>query len=154
MPAETRLTPHRRPSAAIEVCVPFHDVDLLRMVWHGRYPKYFELARIALLARLGFDEASLYDEGYAFPIVDLRVRYLQAIRLAQRIIVRATLITTDPMLRMSYEIVDADNGERLTRASSTQVATDATSGQRLPASDPLHARVAAAIAALAAGSAA
>ncbi|MDH3602364.1 MAG: hypothetical protein OEU26_22345, partial [Candidatus Tectomicrobia bacterium] len=29
-----------------EVCfeVPFHDVDMMGVVWHGHYYKYFELA--------------------------------------------------------------------------------------------------------------
>jgi len=29
----------------IRLEVPFHDVDALRIVWHGHYLKYLELAR-------------------------------------------------------------------------------------------------------------
>jgi acyl-CoA thioester hydrolase len=29
----------------VELDVPFHDVDLQRVVWHGHYYKYFEVAR-------------------------------------------------------------------------------------------------------------
>ena len=35
--------------AAIEVEVPFHDVDAMTVAWHGHYLKYFELARTQLL---------------------------------------------------------------------------------------------------------
>ena len=34
--------------ADIRMEVPFHDIDILGIVWHGHYNKYFELARTAL----------------------------------------------------------------------------------------------------------
>ena len=36
------------PEAEIIIRVPFHDVDLMEVVWHGHYAKYFEIARCAL----------------------------------------------------------------------------------------------------------
>ena len=32
--------------------VPFHDVDVMRVAWHGHYVKYFEIARCALLDKI------------------------------------------------------------------------------------------------------
>ena len=37
----------------VELEVPFHDVDMLQLVWHGHYYKYFELARTQLLRQRG-----------------------------------------------------------------------------------------------------
>ena len=31
--------------AEIELLVPFFDVDMMEVVWHGHYVKYFEEAR-------------------------------------------------------------------------------------------------------------
>ena len=39
--------------AEIELVVPFFDVDMMEVVWHGHYVKYFEEARCALLDKLG-----------------------------------------------------------------------------------------------------
>ena len=39
--------------ASVELEVPFHDVDVMHVAWHGHYVKYFELARCALLRRFG-----------------------------------------------------------------------------------------------------
>lgn len=36
-------------TAEVEMTVPFHDVDMMEVAWHGHYVKYFELARCALL---------------------------------------------------------------------------------------------------------
>ena len=33
----------------VEMQVPFFDVDMLEIVWHGHYVKYLEVARCALL---------------------------------------------------------------------------------------------------------
>ena len=38
--------------AEIELQVPSFDVDMMEVVWHGHYVKYFEQARCALLDKL------------------------------------------------------------------------------------------------------
>jgi len=39
----------------VEIEVPFFDVDLMEIVWHGHYLKYFEVARCALLDKIGYN---------------------------------------------------------------------------------------------------
>ena len=39
-------------SAEVDVTVPFHDVDMMAVAWHGHYLRYIELARCALLDRI------------------------------------------------------------------------------------------------------
>ena len=51
-------------SAAVEVTVPFHDVDLAGVVWHGHYMKYLENARWALMDRIGFGLDAMIASGY------------------------------------------------------------------------------------------
>jgi len=41
--------------ATVELTVPFHDVDVLHVVWHGHYYKYLEVARTALMKSAGLD---------------------------------------------------------------------------------------------------
>ena len=42
--------------ASVEITVPFHDVDMMEVVWHGHYTKYFEVARkIAKAQMKAFD---------------------------------------------------------------------------------------------------
>ncbi len=49
----------RLHETSIEFEVPFHDVDALRVVWHGHYYKYLELARTALFRSSGLDDDAL-----------------------------------------------------------------------------------------------
>jgi len=105
-----------------EILVPFFDVDMLEIVWHGHYVKYLEVARCALLDRLAHTYSQMRDSGYAWPVIDLQLRYIRGATFGQRIIVRADLVEWENRLKISYLITDAVTGERLTRGSSVQVA--------------------------------
>ena len=50
--------------AEVEVLVPFHDIDAMRIVWHGNYFRYFEVARCALLASIDYDYEQMGASGY------------------------------------------------------------------------------------------
>lgn len=108
--------------AEIELVVPFFDVDMMDVVWHGHYVKYFEEARCALLDKLGHNYRQMRDAGYAWPVIDLQVRYIRGAQFGQRIKVRADLVEWENRLKLNYLITDAVSGERMTRGSSVQVA--------------------------------
>ena len=110
--------------ADTEVLVPFFDVDSLNIVWHGHYVKYLEVARCALLDKLGHDYNQMRDSGYAWPVIDLQLRYVRGAVFGQRINVRASLVEWENRLKIDYLITDIATGERLTRASTVQVAVD------------------------------
>ena len=111
-----------------EVIVPFFDVDSMDIVWHGHYVKYLEVARCALLDDIGHNYVDMKASGYGWPVIDLQMRYLHASRFGQRLSVRADLIEWENRLKLHYLIEDAQTGERLTRASTTQVAVHMESG--------------------------
>jgi len=105
-----------------EVLVPFFDVDSMLVVWHGHYVKYLEVARCALLDHLGHNYVQMQESGYAWPVIDLQLRYIRGATFGQRLTVRASLVEWENRLKINYLISDAVTGERMTRASSVQVA--------------------------------
>jgi acyl-CoA thioester hydrolase len=120
--------------AEIEFAVPFFDVDSMEVVWHGHYVKYLEVARCALLDKLGHNYQQMRAAGYAWPIIDLQLRYVRGACFGQQIRVQADLIEWQNRLKINYLITDVSSGERLTRASSVQVAVDMASREMLLAS--------------------
>ena len=120
--------------AEIELVVPFFDVDMMEVVWHGHYVKYFEEARCALLDKLGHNYRQMRDAGYAWPIIDLQVRYIRGAQFGQRILVRADLVEWENRLKINYLITDVATGERMTRGSSVQVAVEIATREMLLAS--------------------
>ena len=114
-------------ATAIDVTVPFFDVDSMEVVWHGHYVKYLEVARCALLDKIGHNYNQMVDSGYAWPVIDLQLRYVRGAVFGQRLNVRASLVEWENRLKINYLITDAQTGERLTRASSVQVAVEMSS---------------------------
>jgi len=112
-----------------EVLVPFFDVDSMLVVWHGHYVKYLEVARCVLLDRLEHNYLQMQASGFAWPVIDLQLRYMRGATFGQRLNVRASLVEWENRLKINYLISDAATGERMTRASSVQVAVEIASGE-------------------------
>ncbi|MDN4543398.1 MULTISPECIES: thioesterase family protein [unclassified Pseudomonas] len=110
-----------------EILVPFFDVDSMHVVWHGHYVKYLEVARCALLDRIGHNYTVMNDSGFAWPVIDLQLRYVRGAVFGQKLNVRASLVEWENRLKINYLITDLVTGERLTRAVSVQVAVEIAS---------------------------
>lgn len=108
----------------IEIVPAFHDLDLMEIVWHGHYVKYLELARCALLSRFNYDYPQMRDSGYAWPIVDMRLKYVRPATFAQKLTVRAEIVEWENRLKIEYLIRDSATGEKLNQAYTIQVAVD------------------------------
>lgn len=111
-------------SHEIELSPAFHDLDPMNIVWHGNYVKYLELARNALMARFNYDYPQMHESGYAWPIVDLRVKYVGMVHYGQRIRIRARIVEWENRLKIEYLILCAETNARLNKASTVQVALD------------------------------
>lgn len=111
-------------SNEIELSPAFHDLDPMDIVWHGNYVKYLELARCALLAKFGYDYPQMRDSGYAWPIVDMRLKYVKTTEFGQRIRIRAEIVEWENRLKIEYLISDALNGNKINKAYTIQVAVD------------------------------
>ena len=102
--------------------VPFHDVDTMNVVWHGHYLKYFEIARCKLLDQFHYNYKQMLASGYAWPVIESHVRYVQGIEFEQKIRIRAILKEWENRLKIEYQIFDADSGRKLTKGYTSQVA--------------------------------
>ncbi|TAK59770.1 acyl-CoA thioesterase [Methylobacter sp.] len=109
---------------SIDLQIPFHDVDMMEVVWHGHYAKYFEIARCALLEKIDYNYPQMRDSGYAWPVIDLSIRYVQPAVFGQTITVKAQIVEWENRLKINYLITDKGTGLRLTKGHSVQVAVD------------------------------
>jgi acyl-CoA thioester hydrolase len=114
----------RRWSAEAEIQVQFFDLDPMEVVWHGHYVKYLEMARCALLDTIDYNYAQMKASGYAWPVIDLHLRYVDSARFGQRLKVCAEIVEWENRLKIDYLIIDPVSGRRLLRGSTTQVAVD------------------------------
>jgi len=113
-----------RWSAEAEIQVQFFDLDPMEVVWHGHYVKYLEVARCALLDAIDYNYTQMKASGYAWPVIDMRLRYIDSATFGQRLKLRAEIVEWENRLKIDYLITDAVGGRRLLRGSTTQVAVD------------------------------
>lgn len=113
----------------IELSIPFHDVDLMQVTWHGHYVRYLEVARSALLDKIGYGYKAMMASGYAWPVIDMHIRYPRSCSFGDRIRVRARIVESELRLKIDYLITMAETGERLTKASTVQVAVNMDNGE-------------------------
>ncbi len=121
-------------SASVALSIPFHDVDMMGIVWHGRYAKYLEIARENMLGTIGYEIKQMKASGYAWPVIELNVRYAKPLMFEQKIRVQADLVEIENRMKIAYKIFDDESGCRLTKAYTVQVALDVASGEMLFAS--------------------
>ncbi len=106
--------------AEITMEVPFHDIDILGIAWHGHYYKYFELARTALYRSCDFDVQQMHQLGYIFPVIESQCRYVQPLKYGQRVRVSATLKEYLSYIRIAYVVADAESGKRMAYGHTKQ----------------------------------
>ena len=111
-------------TARVDWVVPFKDLDPMEICWHGNYVSYFELVRAALLQRIDYDYPQMRASGYAWPVIELFIRYAQPLMYQQRLHLDARLIEWENRLKIAYEIRDAATQKRLTHGHTVQVAVD------------------------------
>ena len=105
-----------------EFSVEFYDVDSMRVVWHGNYVKYMEIGRCALLDKIGFGYAQMEKSGYAFPVVDLKIKYRHPLFFGDKARIVAGLTEYENCIKITYEIFNAKSGVLCAKGESTQMA--------------------------------
>ncbi|MCG9738792.1 acyl-CoA thioesterase [Shewanella insulae] len=108
----------------MEMVIPFHDVDSMGITWHGNYLRYFEIARCQLLDEIDYGYRKMQASGYAWPIIDLQIKYVQASTFEQRVKVIASLVEWENRLKITYQVRDADTNQRLTKGYTVQAAVE------------------------------
>ncbi|NHZ37062.1 MULTISPECIES: thioesterase family protein [Massilia] len=132
-----RGAPPSRWFAETGMQVQFFDLDPMQIVWHGNYVKYLEVARCALLDKIGYNYEQMKASGFAWPVIDMNLRYIGPAVFGQRLTLRAEIVEYENRLKIDYLITDAASGKRLNRASTTQVAVDIASGEMCFMSPPV-----------------
>lgn len=109
--------------------IEFYDVDSMRVVWHGNYVKFMEKGRCALLDKIGYGYLQMVEDGYAFPVTDIKIKYVRSLMFGQTARIRAELVEYENRIKIKYEIFNNDTGELTTKAESTQMAVKLSTGE-------------------------
>lgn len=69
----------------------FEEIDLLGVVWHGRYASYFEDARFALGEKYGIGYETVRAYGFVTPVKLFHVDYVRPLLFNQKCVITAAM---------------------------------------------------------------
>lgn len=114
----------RLRETSVELEIPFHDVDMMGVVWHGHYPKYLETARTSLLSSCGLDAGDLVGRRYLFYVIESHCRHGYPLHYRDRARVTAWVRDYQHRVFISYEIHNLTRERRSARAHTILATTD------------------------------
>lgn len=107
--------------------VALSEVDVMGIVWYGRYSLYFEEASQELGRKCGLSYQDFYTANLRAPIVQFHVDYYQPLHLDEEFTVRAYAPWCEgAKLLIEYEIRKLD-GTLVTTAYTVQMFIDSSS---------------------------
>lgn len=84
-----------------------HHTDYSGVVWHGTYLQWMETARVDCLREVNFSFEDFVSAGYDLPVVDLQLRYHNALTLGAEGLIKTRLSPSSRVkLIWLYEIYD------------------------------------------------
>lgn len=91
-------------SVIVERAVRFEEVDPLNIVWHGRYPSFFEDARVAFGEKFGLGYLDCFEKGILTPIKMMHVDYFRPLRFQEKFTIQGKLHWT-AAARLNFEFI-------------------------------------------------
>ena len=122
--------------AYTDIEVQFYDLDPMNVVWHGNYVKYMETARCALLTKIKYDYYEMEKAGYAWPVVEMNLKYIRPLRFMQKVRVEVSLVEYDVCMKLKYRFIDLETGKVITKAESTQMAVKISTKESMFSTPP------------------
>ena len=106
---------------SVERRIRFEEVDPMGIVWHGRYPSYFEDARVAHGDRFGIGYMDFYVHGVMAPIKKMHLDYLLPLSYGETCRIEALLHWSEAA-KLCYEFrILNGKGEITTRGYTVQL---------------------------------
>jgi acyl-CoA thioester hydrolase len=101
--------------------VSFNEVDVMGIVWYGRYAIYFEEAQRELNRCCGLSYQDYFSAGLRAPIVAFHIDYQQPLYLDEEFTIKASFVWCEgAKINIEYEIIK-ENGSIATRGYTIQV---------------------------------
>jgi len=107
-----------------EFKISFEDLDPMYIVWHGNYMRYMEQARCDLLSKLNYTYTNMKNDGYAYPIAKMEVKYIKPAFFEDVLTMQLDVISIKPTLDIKYKIYNNKTGEKIFEAKTMQIAVD------------------------------
>ena len=74
--------------------------------------------------------------GYAWPVVEMNLKYIRPLRFMQKVRVEVSLVEYDVCMKLKYRFIDLETGKVITKAESTQMAVKISTKESMFSTPP------------------
>jgi len=116
--------------------VRFVETDLMGVVHHSNYFRYFEMGRVEFLRQAGVLLTELMEKGIVFPITDVGCKYHASAKFDDYILIETEMTEVSRVkMLFTYQVRREADGVLLASGTTTNLFTAISSGKiiRLPA---------------------
>ncbi|WP_332694624.1 acyl-CoA thioesterase [Halalkalibacter lacteus] len=93
-----------------EIQILYADTDMMGVIYHANYLKYFELGRGGLVEDVGYSYIEMEELGYYAPVYDVRVTYKKPIRYGDKAFVKTWVEGNDGIKAVyGYNVVNGED---------------------------------------------
>jgi acyl-CoA thioester hydrolase len=111
---------------AVRDKVRFVETDMMGVVHHANYLRWFEMGRVEYLRQANIYLLELMDKGILFPIKDVSCQYIASARFDDTIIIETTMAELSrAKMIFSYRVLRENDGTLLATGKTQNVFTDA-----------------------------
>lgn len=104
-----------------EIQLSYADTDMMGVIYHANYLKWFEIGRTHLIEELGYNYLDMEKAGYYAPVYKAEVTYRKAVRYGDQVFVRTWVDENQGLKTVyGYQIVN-DSKEICAEGSTTHI---------------------------------
>jgi acyl-CoA thioester hydrolase len=104
-----------------EIQLYYADTDMMGVIYHANYLKFFELGRTGLIEDLGYNYLSMEEAGYYAPVYDIQITYKKPLRYGDKAFVKTWVELNDGIKTIyGYSIING-NDEVCAEGTSTHI---------------------------------
>ncbi len=127
--------------ASVKKRISFSEVDGIAIVWHGNYPKLFEMAWEKLSRKIGLSYKKYFENKIKCPIVQLHTDYYLPLELEEKISIKAALIWTEAARMNTEYTIYKEDGRIASTGYTVQIFTDLTTNEPCFIDPPLFKKI-------------
>ncbi|WP_374718188.1 acyl-CoA thioesterase [Neobacillus sp.] len=104
-----------------EIHLYYADTDMMGVIYHANYLKFFELGRTGLIEDLGYSYVAMEEAGYYAPVYDIQITYKKPLRYGDQAFVKTWVQYNDGIKTIyGYKIING-NEEVCAEGTSTHI---------------------------------
>ena len=113
-----------------KVKVNFFDTDAMAVVHHANYLRWFEMGRVEFLRSVGITLQGLIDDGFVFPITEVKCKYIASAKFDDIVIIETKPVALTPVkMAFEYQVIREIDGSLLATGFTQNVFTRIDTGK-------------------------